>query len=60
MHHLRCCGILQLSLRCTDAAPGAQPKVEGEDGSDWLVVDAGKVLRLVLSCGISALCNKAA
>lgn len=31
----------QMSLRCSEVAPGTRPSVEGEDGSDWCVVDAG-------------------
>ena len=32
---------VQMSLRCSEVAPGIRPNVEGEDGSDWCVVDAG-------------------
>ncbi|KAL3142889.1 hypothetical protein ABBQ38_003177 [Trebouxia sp. C0009 RCD-2024] len=31
----------QMTLRCSEVAPGIRPSVEGEDGSDWCVVDAG-------------------
>lgn len=31
----------QMSLRCSEVAPGTRPSVEGEGGSDWCVVDAG-------------------
>lgn len=37
------CGV-QMSLRCAEVAPGAKPSVEGDDGADWCVVDAGKPL----------------
>lgn len=33
--------LAQMSLRCSEVAPGTRPSVEGEDGSDWCVVDAG-------------------
>jgi len=31
----------QLKQRCTEVAPGVPPRVEGTNGSDWLVVDCG-------------------
>lgn len=34
----------QMSLRCAEVAPGAKPSVEGDDGADWCVVDAGSVI----------------
>ncbi|KAA6414358.1 MAG: Iojap- mitochondrial-like [Trebouxia sp. A1-2] len=34
----------QMSLRCAEVAPGAKPRVEGDDGADWCVVDAGSVI----------------
>ncbi|KAL0033504.1 hypothetical protein WJX77_012578 [Trebouxia sp. C0004] len=34
----------QMSLRCAEVAPGAKPSVEGNDGADWCVVDAGSVI----------------
>ena len=51
---------LQLSLRCTEAESGAQPKVEGEDASDWLVVDAGQIHELVpvlYCCTVQQICG---
>ncbi len=41
------CGV-QMSLRCAEVAPGAKPSVEGDDGADWCVVDAGKPLHFLL------------
>ena len=41
------CGV-QMSLRCAEVAPGAKPSVEGHDGADWCVVDAGKPLYFLL------------
>ena len=38
----------QMSLRCAEVAPGAKPSVEGDDGADWCVVDAGKPLHFLL------------
>ena len=32
---------MQISLRCSEVAPGIKPSVEGQDGADWCVVDAG-------------------
>ena len=31
----------QLKQRCAEVAPGVPPRVEGAQGSDWLVVDCG-------------------
>lgn len=39
---------VQMSLRCAEVAPGAKPRVEGDDGADWCVVDAGKLLDFLL------------
>ncbi len=39
---------VQMSLRCAEVAPGAKPSVEGDDGADWCVVDAGKPLHFLL------------
>ena len=39
---------MQMSLRCAEVAPGAKPSVEGDDGADWCVVDAGKPLHFLL------------
>lgn len=33
-----------MSLQCTEVSPGSRPSVEGQDESDWCVVDAGKLL----------------
>ena len=30
--------------RCTEVAPAVSPRVEGEDGGDWLAVDCGNVV----------------
>ncbi|KAL3151922.1 hypothetical protein ABBQ32_001052 [Trebouxia sp. C0010 RCD-2024] len=39
----------QMTLRCSEVAPGSRPSVEGADGSDWCVVDAGSVIIHVFS-----------
>lgn len=46
---------VQMSLRCSEVAPGIQPSVEGEDGSDWCVVDAGMcyLVPLMVCCVVS-------
>ena len=46
--------IMQLSLRCSEVAPGVRPSVEGEDGADWCVVDAGDHLTAILACAYAA------
>ena len=46
--------IMQLSLRCSEVAPGVRPSVEGEDGADWCVVDAGDHLTAILPCAYAA------
>lgn len=42
--------LAQMSLRCSEVAPGTRASVEGEDGSDWCVVDAGMLCLVSLMC----------
>lgn len=35
--------LTQISLRCSEVAPGIKPNVEGQEGADWCVVDAGRL-----------------
>lgn len=37
---------MQMSQRCAEVAPGIRPSVEGDDGADWCVVDAGTPLHV--------------
>lgn len=39
---------MQMSQRCAEVAPGIRPSVEGDDGADWCVVDAGTLLHVVI------------
>ncbi|KAK9833463.1 hypothetical protein WJX81_007318 [Elliptochloris bilobata] len=38
-----------LKQRCAEVAPGVPPRVEGSNGSDWLVVDCGATIVHVMS-----------